>query len=633
MAGKRKRKRKGAQEPRVDDLFYGSPTPEPESEPESEPDDAATEGRDDGGAHAVAGLGERGAGPGPNGPGEPPIDGPQLDESSEGAGQSTDADAAQAQSHAAEEHSYAARADRGASGDDEAGGGMLSRRGRSGGAGRWARAVAIAGLGAALVYGAGSGRLGTVDLAAALGGGDAVSQQITQRGGLAVISDSTLGCVGPGLVGLDNPSVPETDQGVSVSAGSAPIEALPEGVAAADDGGVTLSGVPDGDASEVGARGEVATLSAEGSTWVRASAQGALAAGFAGTQLGYSFEEQQWGMATATCGAALDDVWLVGGGDETGRVERLILANPTGNPVSVSAEVLGAAGPVSVVGGTGIVVPPAGRQVVLLDALAPGEERPVVHVTTTGGPVVAALGDRWLEGTVDRGTEVTTATAAPATSLVIPAVPAPRPDTADVATVRVAAPGTEAAVVQLRALTPEGPVRLEQGVTNVAPGSVVDVDVADLPAGTQGVEVTADTPVLAAAHVQRRAEPEGVGDLAWIPATTPTSSLLGAPLATSADGAIAGSLSVTSPEGATVEVFTVAGGALESSELPIPAASSHTVDLPAQTQSVWVQPIEGTVSAAVVSTLEHKLGTLIAGLPLPEAPVTREVREIAPWMP
>src|SRR5699024_2841275 len=126
-------------------------------------------------------------------------------------------------------------------------------------------------------------------------------------------------------------------------------------------------------------------------------------------------------------------------------------------------------------GGSGIVVPPSGRQVVLLDAMAPGEAQPVVHVTTTGGPVVAALGDRWLEGTIDRGAEVTTPAAPPATSLVIPAVPAPRPETADGATVRVAAPGQEAAVVQLRALTADGPVRLEQGVNTVEPGAVLDV--------------------------------------------------------------------------------------------------------------------------------------------------------------
>lgn len=631
MAGKRKRG--GAQEPRVDDLFYDNPTPEPG------PDDAATEGLDDGGPQDAAGPDGRDVVQVPTEPAEPPVDGP-VDGPERGAlseggpGSISEDGAAEDQPHAVDEHSYAARSERGASdGEADAGGGATARRGRYGGAGRWARAAAIAGLAAALVYGAGSGRLGTLDLAAALDRGGSAPEQTTQPGGLAVITDSTLGCVGPGLVGLDNPSVPEADQGVSVSAGSAPAEALPESIAGSDGGGVTLAGVPDGEASEVSGRGEVAALSIDGSTWVRAAAQGDLAAGFAGTQLGYSFEEQQWGMATAACGAALDDVWLVAGGDETGRVERLILANPTGNPITVTAEVLGAEGPVSVVGGTGIVVPPAGRHVVLLDALAPGEERPVVHVTTTGGPVVAALGDRWLEGTVDRGTEVTTATAAPAISLVIPAVPAPRPDTADVAVVRVAAPGSEAAVVQLRALTPEGPVRLEQGVTNVAPGAVVDVDVADLPAGTQGIEVSADTPVLAAAHVQRRADPEGVSDLAWIPATTPTDELQGAPLATSADGAITGSLSVTSLEGAIVEVVTVVGGEVESSELTIPAASSRTVDLPAQTESVWVQPLEGAVSTAVVSTLEHELGTLIAGLPLPEAALTREVRALAPWMP
>lgn len=197
----------------------------------------------------------------------------------------------------------------------------------------------------------------------------------------------------------------------------------------------------------------------------------------------------------------------------------------------------------------------------------------------------------------------------------------------------MAVPGDEAAVVRLRALTPDGPVQLEQGVTNVPAGAVVDVDVADLPEGTQGIEVGADVPVVAAAQVQRRAEPDGIGELAWLPAAAPTSGLQGAPLATAADGAITESLSMASLEGAVVEVVTVVDGVVEVRELQVPAASSRTVDLAEQTESVWVRPVSGSTSSAVVSTLEHALGTQIAGLPLPEGPVTREVRAVAPWLP
>lgn len=609
MVGKRRRnrRRRAAGEPRVDDFFYDNPEAEVGQEA-TEPEVTAS---------------EQGAASESGGPGAGDRAGADPDDSKEGAGsdEAPLGDTSAVETKAAEP----------ASGGDDAK--RARRRGRFGAAGRWTRAVGIAGLAAALVYGAGSGRIPTLDLASALDRETPESSEVPQQAGLTVISESTLGCAGPGLVGLDDPSVSEPDQRVRVSAGAAPPEALPEGVPVSDGGIATLVGVPDEASQEVGGRGEIAAIFVTGSRWVRAAAEGGLAAGFAATQLGHSVKEQEWGMAATTCGVAQDESWLLAGGDAAGRVERLILVNPTGNPVSVNVEVLGAEGPVDVVGGSGIVVPPAGRQVVLLDALAPGEARPVVHVTTTGGPVVAALGDRWLEGTIDRGTEVTTPAAPPATSLVIPAVPAPRPDTADAATVRVAAPGEEAAVVQLRALTADGPVRLEHGVANIDPGAVVDVDVADLPAGAQGIEITADTQVVAAAHVERRDEAAGAGDLAWIPATTPADRLLGAPLATSGDEEIASSLSVTSLQGATLEVVTMVGGAVQVREIAVPAASTHTVDLEPQTESVWVRPTEGTVSAAVISTMEHTLGTQITGLPLPVAPITREVRAVAPWLP
>lgn len=624
MVGKRwrNRRRRAAGEPRVDDFFYDNPEAEAGQEA-TEPEVAASEPERDGTV-------------------EPAL--------KDGVAVVRAPDTAVADPRDGETHGYAARAERGGGSapgesdgpDDTSGadpsdriddGKRARRRGRFVAAGRWSRAVGITGLAAALVYGAGSGSIPALDLASVLDRETPESGAVPQQAGLTVIGDSTLGCAGPGLVGLDDPSVAEPEQRVRVSAGSAPSEALPQSVPVSDAGTATLGGIPGETPQEVAGRGDVATIFVEGSRWVRAAAEGSLAPGFAATQLGHSVKEQQWGMAATACGVAQDESWLLAGGDAPGRVERLILANPTGNPVTVSAEVLGVEGPVDVVGGSGIVVPPSGRQVVLLDALAPGEARPVVHVTTTGGPVVAALGDRWLEGTIDRGTEVTTPAAAPATSQVIPAVPAPRPDTADAATVRVAAPGEEAAVVQLRALTADGPVRLEQGVANVEPGAVVDVDVADLPPGTQGIEVTADTPVLAAAHVERRDEADGAGDLAWIPATTPAESLLGAPLATSGHEDIASSLSLTSLEGATMDVVTMVGGVVQVRGVSVPAASTHTVDLDPQTESVWVRPTQGTVSAAVIFTMEHTLGTQVTGLPLPVAPITREVRAVAPWLP
>lgn len=611
-----RRKRRGADGPRVDDLFYDNPTPDRDEPPtdagpgeeSAEAPEASLAGPEDGPA---------------DGPGQDvgaAVD-PDVETDIDGDGPVADG-----------EHRYAARADR----DPTDGATAVAGRRRTGTAtaGRWGRALAVAAVGATLVYGAGAGVVGDLDLARALDReGPVPGAGGTTGGGVAVVTEATLACPGPGLVGLDDPTVAEPDQGVVVRAGSAPEEALGEGLVPSGAGTLTLTGTPDGESDSVTARPDVATVNLDGALWARGVAEGSLAAGLTGSQLGYSFEEQQWGLSTAACGEARDDTWLVGGGGEAGRVERIILANPTGNPVTVSVEVLGADGPVAVVGGSGIVVAPGGRQVVLLDALAPGEERPVVHVTSTGGPVLAALGDRWLEGTLDRGSEVTTAAAAPATELVIPAVAAPRRDTADSAFVRVAVPGSETAVVELRALTPDGPVRLEQGVATVPGGSVVDVDVSDLPRGTHAIEVAADTPVVAAAHMEWRDDAEGVADLAWSPATIPSADLHGAHLATSGDGAIKGRLNITSLEGATVEVVTLVDGAVQTREVGVPAASSQTIAFPEGTEGAWVRTEEGTAASAVVFRLEHSLGTQLAGLSLPTVPLTREVRATQPWRP
>lgn len=499
--------------------------------------------------------------------------------------------------------------------------------------GRSARTLAVVGVAGALVYGAASGSLNGVDLASALDRDESVVVPPGRPGGLAVVSESAIGCLGPDLVGLADPTVPEPDQTVAVAVGSAPPEALGDGIDPAATGEILLTGQPDGGTARSEARSETATLEATGATWVRGTATGGLAPGFGGAQVGLGLEEQQRGLSMASCGPAVDDAWFVAGGAQAGRAERLILANPTGNPVTVDVEVLGAEGPVAVVGGRGIVVAPGAREVVLLDALAPGEARPVAHLTTTGGPVLAALGDRWLEGTLDRGTELTTATAPPDTTLVIPAVPGPRPGSGDVSSVRVGVPGAEQAVVQIRALTADGPVRVDNGVTNVDAGTVAEIDVSDLPEGTQSIEVVADTPVVAAAQVVRRGEADGVGELAWVPAVTPSTGLVGLPLVDAGEEPLVRELTVASVEGAMVEIITVTEDRTHVQPVDIPAGGSRALEISSAGQSLWVRTVEGSTSSVLLSSTEDELGTLIAGTVLPETPQARAVRAVAPWLP
>ena len=94
-----------------------------------------------------------------------------------------------------------------------------------------------------------------------------------------------------------------------------------------------------------------------------------------------------------------------------------------------------------------------------LAGLAPNLVSPVVHVVSTGGAIAASLEHSVVIGLAPAGIELTGATAAPATSQVIPGVPVPQSggveatedhaDGDDHPAVRLFAPGGDAAEVSI----------------------------------------------------------------------------------------------------------------------------------------------------------------------------------------
>jgi len=523
------------------------------------------------------------------------------------------------------------------------------------------RTLLLITAGAALVLGA--TRVPDAGGLLTLGGGPGPQAAEAPPPDHELVTDVNLACAGAEQQGVEDAALQEQGQSVRVRAVAAPAQALPEGVEPPEEGSIELTrlpqlgavpdseGEPDSEAppeseelpeseaapgSEVERtqeRGTEVALVIDGPHGAGVRGEGGLAMGLVAAQQHLSTEEQQRGLAIAGCTRPATDSWLLAGGDQPGRLERLVLVNPGANPVTVGVEVLGGAGPVPAPGGQGIVVGPGDRSVLLLDALAPGQVTPAVHVTTTGGPVLAALGDRWLGGSLDRGLELTTASAAPSTELVVPGLSMPGDGDHGEAALRVGVPGQTGAVVQVRALTADGPVRVERDVTLVGAGHAVDIDVSDLPAGTHALEITSDEPVVAAARVERRAEADGVADLAWVPATEPVVELAGAPLTDLSGLEVVNTLAVASREGATVQVVTSGvDGQVDSQEIEVPAASSLAVELDDAT-AAWVRPVSGDVHAAVVSTHEDPLGTLIGGMSLVETPLTRPAVEVTPWRP
>ncbi len=500
----------------------------------------------------------------------------------------------------------------------------------------WLRVVALAGAGAALV--AGAARLPATDLSE----GRTEAPGVTASGrAVQPVTETALACVGPPQLGLPDPAVPEQAQTVGLVALAGPEEVLGTelaALAARDAGHLELGLVPGGPpAVSTTVRGELLGTKVSTPQGVVVHADDGLAPAVTAGQWNLSRQEGQRGLSAQPCLPPTTDAWLLAGGGDPGRLERLVLVNPGSDPVTVRVDVHGQDGPLPAPGGQGVVVPGRDRVVLLLDALAPSEPAPAVHVTTLGGPVAVALADRWLEGTLDRGTELTVPTS-PGTALVVPAVPAPADPDAGRTRLRVAVPGEEEAIVQVRALTPDGPARVENDVTTVAAGSVADLDLGTLPDGTHALEVTGDVPVVAALEVEQRAAADGAADMAWVPATARIERLAGAvlPFAGVANPQVrtGATLTLASPAGARVEVVVLDNvGATTSTEVDVPAAGAVTQDV-AGNAAVWVRPLQGDVHAALTGTgPEDEVGPLVAGYPLAEVPVTQEVVPVRPWRP
>ncbi len=492
-----------------------------------------------------------------------------------------------------------------------------------------ARAVLVAAAGAGMVLGAGqvsaSWQLDdTTTPPAARGGGPEAAQEPAVQ----AVERSLISCAGPEQQGVRASDDGEVDQSVRVLAATPPASALPQDVRPEGRGELVLTPQPAGGTEPIStdeAADRVGVSIDEGRS-VAVSGLGAMAPGIAAMQFHLSTTEQRRALMTAACGAPTAESWLLAGAAEPGRQERLVLVNPGANPVTADVEILGSEGPVDTPGGRGVVVPAEGRTVLLLDAMAGAEQVPVVHVTAHGGELFTALGDSWLEGILDRGGELTTASAPPAREQVVPTVPV-----AGSASLRLAVPGEVEAVAQVRALTAEGPRGVDNDVVRIPGRTTVDIDVADLPEGTHALQVRADEPVVAAAAVERRAEPDGVADLAWSPARPPLDALGGTPLVTLEESELTNRLTLAAPgEPSTVTVTTVdADGGTTEERVDVPADSVVTHELGSAT-SVWARPEGGQVRAAVVSTVQDEAGEMIAVMPVQELVLTRAETVLRP---
>lgn len=235
------------------------------------------------------------------------------------------------------------------------------------------------------------------------------------------------------------------------------------------------------------------------------------------------------GLAAADCGVANGDTWLAGGSTSVGRTTLLTLSNPTEVPATVNVELFGENGPISAPGTSGIIVPASGQRVLSLAGFQPDIVSPVVHVSSTGGQVVADLQESIVRGLDPGGVDIIGPTTSPSLRNVIPglllvgvpAVQALRVGGAaydDLSTVlRMFAPGTGTVTTTISVIPEDGAAKGTSFSYDIEAGRVVDVPIGDLADGSYTVSVVSPVPLIAAARVSSAAA-GGATDFAWLAA-------------------------------------------------------------------------------------------------------------------
>ncbi|MEW2550000.1 DUF5719 family protein [Streptomyces sp. NPDC047002] len=326
------------------------------------------------------------------------------------------------------------------------------------------------------------------------------------------------------------------------------------------------------------------------------TATGALAPGWTTQETTTDDVGDGRGVAGLTCTAPDTDFWLPGASTAEDREDYVHLTNPDDSTAVVDLRLYGRNGALKSDTADGLPVPAHSSVPVLLSTLTSRAEDDVtVHVTTRSGRVGAAL--RASDGTT--GVDWLAPSADPASSLVLPGIPA---DASDVRLV-VFAPGQNDADLNLKLAGPTGGiVPAGHESLHVKSGMTASVDLKDVTRGEAGSLLLTPssgdrpTPVVAALQVVR-----GKGDdreMAFIPATAPVTAR-----ATAADNRAKGStLSLTAPQGAAEVAVTASAGTGGGT----PVTKTYTVK--AGTTLAVTPPAPDGLKGSYALTVEPKSG-------------------------
>lgn len=365
------------------------------------------------------------------------------------------------------------------------------------------------------------------------------------------------------------------------------------------------------------------------------------------------------GLTAAPCTQPSAMSWIVGGSIAAGSSAELRLVNPGVTPATAKVTLYGSIGRLSLPSNGEITVPAGGSSSLALETKGSQDPRIAVSVEADGGSVVPTLVTESLDGETPAGTDVLTPGAAPATDLVIPGVEIIEPaaqgevpdaktgaDSSDTPAVRIVNPGADPATVSVTMLGKDGarPLSGAQSVT-IDAGSVFDIQLAGVPAGTYGVQVTSSAPVGAAARLVRSGgeyparSKALVHDQAWAQAALPgaaDSGLLAVPRAASLSSAVTvansgetTSVTLSSLDGSWKQDVKVAKGASVVVEVPAEVSALRLNAAGQESSSGTSRTSSGLAAAAIVTALAggDLAGTLISTVPAqPDATVQAQRR-------
>jgi hypothetical protein len=313
----------------------------------------------------------------------------------------------------------------------------------------------------------------------------------------------------------------------------------------------------------------------EPKTSILLQADGAMANGAGAVVLGTATSGEEAGLMAAPCLPPTTMHWFPGIGSGDADQTELILTNPDDTQAEVDLRFFGRRGRVAVPGSPNVAVPARKSRTISLSSLVETEGSLSLVVRASSGRVAAVVRKIRSSKLTPAGADWQLASAAPATTVVIPAVP----DGEGARRLIVTNPGAERAAVTIQALgvqgayAPSGAERLD-----LTPESSAEVDLTDGLAGEPGaIKLTSDQPVtgtVISTSTRESAQPDLAIQSAAIPIVRDGVSAIATVSQTDSDLILTNGSDVDTP--VTFEVFSYAGVSLRSDDVLLAGNTTAT---------------------------------------------------------